>query len=207
MNSRISGSLFLGGAALLVLLIAVPATPDSSMPGAEELRPVASFNTIADPAERSVALFTEAGKVLLHPRCTNCHPSGDSPLQGDDAHLHEPPVDRGTGGLGVVGMRCATCHQDANFDPGAVPGAPHWVLAPARMAWHGRTLAEICNQLKDPVRNGQRTMDQIVEHVNHDALVAWGWDPGPGRQPAPGSQRAFGQLIQAWIDTGAVCPQ
>jgi hypothetical protein len=39
-----------------------------------------------------------------------------------------------------------------------------------------------------------------------DDLVAWGWNPGPGRRPVAGTQQQFGELIQAWIDTGAVCP-
>jgi hypothetical protein len=39
-----------------------------------------------------------------------------------------------------------------------------------------------------------------------DDLVAWGWDPGPGREPAPGTQAIFGDLTKAWIETGAECP-
>lgn len=41
----------------------------------------------------------------------------------------------------------------------------------------------------------------------HDHLVGWGWNPGEGRAPAPGTQAQFGELIQAWIDTGAKCPK
>ncbi|HZF52700.1 MAG TPA: hypothetical protein VE093_28790 [Polyangiaceae bacterium] len=40
----------------------------------EGLKPVSAFASITDPAARSVALFTEAGRVITHPRCTNCHP-------------------------------------------------------------------------------------------------------------------------------------
>jgi hypothetical protein len=40
----------------------------------------------------------------------------------------------------------------------------------------------------------------------HDELVAWGWNPGAGRQPAPGNQKQFGEIIKAWIDAGAECP-
>jgi len=40
----------------------------------------------------------------------------------------------------------------------------------------------------------------------NDDLVAWGWSPGEGRQPAPGSQQQLGELAQAWIDSGAQCP-
>ncbi|CAM4524057.1 hypothetical protein MYXA107069_27225 [Myxococcus xanthus] len=43
-------------------------------------------------------------------------------------------------------------------------------------------------------------------HMAEDVLVGWGWDPGPGLEPVPGTQRALGELIRAWIDTGAACP-
>jgi hypothetical protein len=46
----------------------------------------------------------------------------------------------------------------------------------------------------------------LHEHLAHDDLVAWGWQPGKRRDPAPGSQEALGKLIQAWIDTGAMFP-
>src|SRR5687768_14998959 len=68
--------------------VALPAAP---APG---LKPPNAFANIAQPGERSVALFVEAGKVLLHPRCVNCHPAGDRPLQGDAGALHEPGVRR-----------------------------------------------------------------------------------------------------------------
>src|SRR5580704_5029455 len=34
------------------------------------------------------AAFERAYPVFLSPRCQNCHPSGDAPLQGDDSHVH-----------------------------------------------------------------------------------------------------------------------
>jgi hypothetical protein len=48
-------------------------------PGAEPRRvaPASAFATIPDTAARSRALFTEAAKVFMHPRCTNCHPATD----------------------------------------------------------------------------------------------------------------------------------
>ena len=57
----------------------------------KELRPPSSFATVADPAARSRALFTEAAKVIMNPRCVNCHPAGDGPLQGDHQRPHFPP--------------------------------------------------------------------------------------------------------------------
>ncbi|WGF86733.1 Isoquinoline 1-oxidoreductase subunit [Marinivivus vitaminiproducens] len=171
-----------------------------------DLQPLSAFEGIADPNERSVALFEEAGKVLTHPRCVNCHPAGDRPLQGEDGHLHFPAVQRGDGGIGVAGLRCGTCHQQANYDAVGIPGHPAWHLAPIEMAWEGKSLAEICGQIKDPERNGGMDMAELVEHMTHDTLVGWGWTPGKGREPAPGSQEAFGQLIAAWVDAGAHCP-
>ena len=40
----------------------------------------------------------------------------------------------------------------------------------------------------------------------NDSLVGWGWHPGEGREPVPGTQEAFGELIRYWVETGAVCP-
>jgi hypothetical protein len=165
-----------------------------------------SFATIGDPAARSVALFTELGKVLNHPRCMNCHPAGDRPRQGDVGRLHQPPVERGADGHGSPAMRCSICHQQANFDPARMPGDPEWHLAPREMAWEGKTLAEICAQLKDPARNGGRSVDELIHHVRDDTLVGWAWAPGFGRQPAPGTQKQAGALVDVWVKTGAVCP-
>ena len=74
------------------------------------------------------------------------------------------------------------------------------------LAWQGKSIGEICRQLKDPKANGGRDLAMLHEHVAKDDLVAWGWNPGTGRAPAPGTQEIAGQLIQAWINTGAQCP-
>lgn len=170
-----------------------------------ELRTVADFASIGDRATRSRALFLEASRVLLHPRCVNCHPDGDIPHQRM-LEVHEPPVLRGPKNEGVPGMECVSCHQDRNQPLTRVPGAPNWHLAPIEMAWVGKSAAYICKQLKDPARNGGKTLAQIVEHNAHDKLVAWGWAPGADREPAPGTQQQFGALTAAWVETGAECP-
>jgi CO/xanthine dehydrogenase Mo-binding subunit len=103
-------------------------------------------------------------------------------------------------------LRCTACHQATNDDVVGMPGHPNWHLAPASIAWQGKSLAEICAQVKDPVRNGGNTGAEIVEHVTHDSLVGWGWSPDVGREPAPGTQEVFGALSKAWAGTGAVCP-
>jgi hypothetical protein len=175
-------------------------------PGANELRPAVSFASIADQHERSIALFEEAGKVLHSPRCVNCHPAGDRPRQTDARRLHIPLVVRGADGFGAPGMRCNTCHHDDNFDQAGIPGNDHWHLAPASMTWEGRSLGQICEQLKDPARNGNRDIAAILEHVVTDTLVTWAWSPGHGRISAPGTNARFGELLRAWAETGAHCP-
>jgi hypothetical protein len=167
---------------------------------------VESFSSISDTAARSAAIFTELGKVLTHPRCLNCHPAGDRPHQGDTSRLHQPPVERGADGFGLPALRCSICHQSANSDPSGVPGNPIWHLAPREMGWEDKTLAEICAQIKDPARNGNRSVDALVEHIGEDHLVGWAWAPGRGRQPAPGTQKEAGALVEAWVKTGAACP-
>jgi hypothetical protein len=116
-------------------------------------------------------------------------------------------VVRGPEDYGVPGMECSSCHQDHNLELARVPGAPKWHLAPKEMFWVGRTPASLCAQLKNTATNGGKTLAQIVDHSAHDPLVAWGWTPGHSRVPAPGTQQQFGDLMQAWMDTGAACPK
>jgi hypothetical protein len=169
-----------------------------------ELKPPSTFSSIGDSAARSRALFGEAAKVFTHPRCLNCHPASDRPLQGNDHHPHEPRTARD--------QTCMTCHTNQNFKLSerasyqSIPGHPRWSVAPIEMAWEGKSIGEMCRQMKDPDRNGGRTLALLHEHVAHDDLLAWGWHPGEGREPAPGTQELLGQLIQAWIDSGAECP-
>ncbi len=200
-----------GGVALLAIAVLIgvgcqrePVTlPEVA---ASELRKPEDFARIEDQDERSRALFLEATRVFMHPRCINCHPDGDSPLQGMQRAIHDPPVSRGPEDHGVVGMECQGCHQDHNLELARVPGAPKWHVAPREMAWVGKSPRALCEQLKDPARNGGKSLEEIVEHNAHDELVAWGWAPGWGREPAPGTQAQFGALVAAWVATGAYCP-
>ncbi|MCI4592176.1 Isoquinoline 1-oxidoreductase subunit [Sphingobium sp. BYY-5] len=170
-----------------------------------DLRPVSDFAAIADPAERSVALFEEAGRVIQHPRCLNCHPRSDRPTQTDEMRPHSPAVLRGEDGHGLPTLRCTTCHHAQNAQASGVPGNPKWALAPLEMAWQGKSLGDICRQLLDPARS-HMTREQLLHHMAQDGLVGWAWHPGDKRTPAPGTQNQFGNLIKSWIETGAQCP-
>ena len=201
------GFAVLFGGTLSLLTVA-----DTEAQNRDELRPPTAFAGITDPQARSRALFTEAAKVIMSPRCMNCHPAGDRPLQGNDQHPHEPFVPRGDNGNGIAGNTCQACHTDRDFTVGdgasykSIPGHARWGLAPVEMAWEGKSPGEICAQLKDRNRNGGRDLAQLHEHLAKDDLVAWGWNPGLGREPVPGTQARLGELILDWIDTGAQCP-
>src|SRR4051794_16537911 len=87
----VAGSAFVGTGAV---------TYDHEQPGHNE-----------NDSIESVAAFTQVYSVLMHPRCMNCHPKGDVPLQGDDSHFHTMAPKRGKDGHGLYAMKCSNCHQ------------------------------------------------------------------------------------------------
>lgn len=159
-------------------------------------------------AAASRAAFLEVYKVLMHPRCMNCHPNGDKPLQGEDSHVHTMNVKRGDTGMGKYALKCGNCHQDKNVAGlNMPPGNPNWHLPPAktRMVFQGKSPRELALQLVDPKQNGGKSMEKLREHA-FDDLVMWGWDPGDGRKKPPLSHEEFTKQWQLWIDNGAVAP-
>ncbi len=189
-------------AALLALAVLALATVKAA--------PRSSTASPKPDAAASREAFLQVYKVFVSPRCQNCHPSGDAPLQGDDSHPHIQNVKRGKDGHGVYGMRCDTCHQSANLAGDHMPpGNPKWALPPPehKMVFVGRTPAQLCRQLKDPKQNGGRSLQQLFEHVSSDDLVGWGWDPGDGRTLPPLNRADTSAQMKVWIDGGAACPE
>lgn len=170
------------GVFLMVFCLSVPAS-------AEEGR---------DPAADGDA-FTTILQVLQSPRCLNCHPTDDVPRQGEDFRLHGFGVERGTADHGGPVQECATCHRDENNAYSRIPGAPHWGLAPESMGWIGLSGEEIRERLLDPEQNGGRGIEELVEHMSHDKLVLWAWDPGEGREPPPVPLEEFRAALQEWL--------
>jgi mono/diheme cytochrome c family protein len=157
----------------------------------------------------SVKAFASVYKVLMSPRCMNCHPSGDVPLQGDDSHLHVMQPTRGKDGKGIYAMKCANCHQPTNI-PGlhTPPGNPNWHLPPAdmKMVFQGKTPRQLARQLVDPKQNGHKDLQKLLEHVN-DTLVIAGWHPGEGRTTPPLPYAEFKKAWITWIENGAYAPK
>src|SRR3954469_12185225 len=124
----------------------------------------ASTAGTAIDAARSQASFIQIAKVLRHPRCMNCHTATDFPRQGNERRRHDMMVLRGSDNHGAPAMRCSSCHQNINQENG-VPGAPNWGLAPLSMAWEGLDDHQLAEVLKDPARNGRRSLEQLYEHM------------------------------------------
>ena len=160
--------------------------------------------------DASRAAFLQVYRVLTSPRCQNCHPAGDAPLQGDDSHVHLQNVKRGKDGHGLYGMRCDTCHQTRNLSGEHMPpGNPKWSLPSPqqKMVFVGRSPGELCRQLKDPKQNGGRNLAALLNHVATDELVGWGWNPGDGRTLPPLSRVETAAQMKVWVEGGAACPQ
>ena len=147
-------------------------------------------------------------RVLQHPRCLNCH-QPVVPLQGNVPRAHTPRVARGDDNLGGTVLRCANCHGAQNNPTSRVPGAGegHWPLPPESMAWRGISGTDICLNLRDRTRNGDRDGKSLIAHMNGgDPLVTWAWEPGQGREPVPIPHAEFVGLLRTWVASGQVCP-
>jgi hypothetical protein len=205
----LAGPLVLAGL-LLVLAAAAAGGGDRSAQAAGQAEPARQTRDGARTA--ALAAFDTVQAVLQHPRCQNCHIPGDAPLQFDAGIAHAQHVQRGPAGNGVPGLPCSTCHATANppasYGPHMPPGAPNWHLPPPgrKMVFIGLRPAELCATIKDPARNGGRDLAAVLEHVSHDQLVLWGWNPGVGRAPVSVPHDVFVASVKTWIAGGAPCP-
>ena len=167
-----------------------------------------------DPPSRETALaaFETVRSVLQHPRCQNCHPAGDQPLQGDEGRIHNQNIQRGATGVGMTGAECTTCHRDTNppdtFGAHTPPGIEKgWHMPPPemKMVFVGVAPGALCEQLKDPARNGGKDAAALRTHLD-DPLVVWAWTPGFGRKPPPVSHPDFVRAFESWSAAGMPCP-
>ncbi|MCG8425155.1 MAG: hypothetical protein MJE77_45325 [Proteobacteria bacterium] len=161
-----------------------------------------------DPEAREAARrdFADIAAVLLSPRCRNCHPAGDRPLQRDDGVPHRMNISRRSP---EAGLECTACHRERNAPfAGGPPGVPDWHMPSKElpMVFEGRGPRALCEQLNDPDRTGGRSPGDLVEHVRHDRLVAWAWQPGAGRSKPPIPFDAFVKAVERWAAAGAPCP-
>ena len=157
-------------------------------------------------AEASLVAWDRIVTVLQHPRCSNCHQPNE-PLRGDSGRRHSPRIVRGRDNLGVPGMRCGSCHSEqGNNEASLVPGAADWKMPPLSMTWAGLSTGQLCRALKDPTKNGRRSLKALIKHMQEDSLVHWSWDPGGTRESVPMPHYVFVEFVEEWVRSGAHCP-
>jgi len=171
------------------------------------LRPVAAQQQV-DEARVAAGRqdFVEVAKVLLSPRCKNCHPVGDRPLRGDHGDFHLMNVSRKSPAAGLL---CTACHREHNTPiPHGPPGVHGWRMPSAEvpLVFEGKSPGELCRQLTDPTKNGGKTLAALEAHMGKDELVLWGWEPGPGRTLPPLSHADFMTRVHGWVAAGGPCP-
>lgn len=128
-----------------------------------------------------------------------------------------------------VALSCRSCHQNTNGDrPGMPPG--NITSALPGFVWHmpqpsmtipaDITANQLCEKWLDPAHNSSHLAQRggkddlhtfkkefLEHHTTLDPLVAWGWEPGAGREKAPGQHQDFVRAVGVWIDAGAPCPK
>ena len=192
---------------VMTIIIAVIAFISSSFKG-KESTVIAGYNDTEKDSIASVQAFMQVYKVLMSPRCMNCHPAGNRPLQGDDSHVHIMNVQRGKDGKGVYALKCSNCHQPENTAGlHTPPGNPKWQLPPAdmKMVFQGRTAHQLALQIMDYSQNGHKNKEQLLEHAR-DTLVKAGWNMGQGRTQPPLSYNDFVSAWDTWINKGGYAP-
>lgn len=196
---------------IILVMIAVVSLITASLAFRATGDPTKGSGNNADKKDsvESVKAFMKVYKVLMSPRCMNCHPAGDAPLQGDDSHIHTMDVVRGPDGKGMYAAKCSNCHQPTNV-PGqhTPPGNPKWQLPPSdmKMVFQGKTARQLALQIMNYNMNGHKNKEQLIEHAR-DTLVKAAWDMGEGRVPPPMSYTAFVNVWDTWIKKGGYAPK
>ena len=154
-------------------------------------------------------------EVASHPRCSNCHvgesgiPMWSGPSYGD-TRPHGMKINAGKSRIGAETLTCGTCHIKSTrpqVTPHAAPRANGiWRLAPSGAGWFGKTSNWICEQLRDPARNGGMDYKKLANHAGHDVILQWAWSPGEGREPAPYSNAKHRMDFHIWGAAGQPCP-
>lgn len=202
---------------LSILMLAAPAAAEETT-GFD--RVINEFEEGSISVEDGLASWQTFYEVASHPRCSNCHVGADSrPMWSGPSYgktrAHGMNINAGESRIGAETLMCATCHTtlskadpDANMIAHAAPRvAAPWMLPPAEADWFGKSSSYICNQIKDPARNGDRSIRDVAVHLDHDAILHWAWNPGGGREPAPHSLQAAMDALMKWAAAGTPCPE
>jgi len=159
------------------------------------LRP-SRASSIRRPLARALHRSCEGDQ---HPRCVNCHPASDRPTQGDDMHPHSPSAARGIDGGGVPGNSCSACHSIATstFSPVSRLRSGAFQAIPAgtwrRKRWRGKENPSARSAGKSKTRSATAgAVSNCCTSIWRTTIWSqWGWSPGSGRDPVPGTQEVL----------------
>jgi len=134
--------------------------------------------------DQGLVAFETVRTVLQHPRCQNCHPAGDAPLQGDDSHVPSQNVQRGPEAAAwsarsarrVMARRTRRATTASTFRR-ATPTVGTCHRPEMKLVFVGMSANALCVQIKDPARNGGKDLKALRAHLD-SPLVEWGWNPG-----------------------------
>ena len=164
------------------------------------------------PRENALRAFDVVRSVLQHPRCRNCHVTGDVPLMGDEGIEHDQFVVRGPTGHGAAASECSSCHLNKNlpvsYGAAAPPGSPGWHMPPpaTRMVFNGLSPHELCVSIKDRRATGGKNLAAMMAHIRDNRQVTWGWAPGANRTVPPATRAETVAAFRTWMNAGAPCP-
>lgn len=156
----------------------------------------------------SIAAFMEVYKVLKSPRCMNCHPAGEIPLQSDDKPYPYHVSKKGERRPWIVRHEMCQLPPTRKFAWRAhAPRQPEMGAAAGKHenGFENKMPHELALQVVDYNRNGHKNKEQLLKHAR-DTLVKSGWNMGGGRMPPPLSYAAFLKVWDTWIKTGAYAP-
>ncbi|MEM7280078.1 MAG: hypothetical protein AAF438_00405 [Pseudomonadota bacterium] len=208
---------------LLVLIVALPFVGDTAIAD-DSSKVLLDVSLLPEPGtvsnEEGLVAWNRIHDVFTHPRCLNCHVGNDGvPLwttgsSSESTQAHGMWIKGGNSRMGAETMLCNSCHQTSAQRNTKAHAAPHtgmiWRLAPTEFQWTDQSSAQICEQVRDPERNGGRDEEGLIEHILHDAsvfgFISWGFDPGPGRSRPPGSLQSHLEDMATWTSAGMPCP-
>jgi mono/diheme cytochrome c family protein len=208
------GALFLAASLVSADTITKPESDESALPATTSQTDQASIvPKNGEDKAKGLEVWNDIYQVLSHPRCVNCHVPDDRPRWSGKHYgkpsVHGMNIQATATRVGIPGQQaCSTCHAKTNSDvPHGPPGAKVWALAPAEMIWWGKSSTELCSTVKDPDKTGGRDIKAFADHIGHDPLVAWAWNPGSDREPAPFSVKETVAMLEHWLALGLPCPE
>ena len=165
-------------------------------------------------APTGLAAFETVRAVLQHPRCQNCHPAGDAPLQGDDgpraraeraARARRARHGRRASARRATARRTRPSSYGAHIPPGVATG---WHMPPPeeKMVFVGVRAARAVRADQGPGAQRRQGHGRAA-HAPRRSARDLGLEPG--LRPRAGVHavaQTFLAAWETWAAAGAPCP-